>query len=286
MHNKAIRLVTGITNNYSGSTFQINYIEEKLKFSKKRMLMKKYKALILDDEIYGRENLALMVETRFDDIEIIGKAASIEEALEILQKATPDIIFLDIRLENGIGFDLLDKYPDKNIATVIVSGYDQYGITALKYGVVDYILKPIHIEDLEIAVSKAKLFVDSIGKRIERTLNKGVDKLKLSTFNGFSLIEIKDIVRLESDSNYTSVFLSDNSKLVVSKTMKEFEPYLDESVFFRVHRSHIINVNCIKGYTSKDGGYVVLKDETMIEISRSKHKEFMEFISHKFNSIS
>jgi two-component system LytT family response regulator len=226
-----------------------------------------------------------MLETKYEDIEIIDKVSSVEEAMEVLKNVSPDILFLDIRLENGIGFDLLDQYSGKKMATVIVSGYDQYGITALKYGVVDYILKPIHADDLDAAVNKAKLFVTKQEVKPNH-LQGGVDKLKISTFNGFSLIEIKDIVRLESDSNYTNVFLADGNKLVVSKTMKEFEPYLDELSFFRVHRSHIINVNCIKGYNSKDGGYAVLKDETMIEISRSKHKEFMDFISRKFNSIS
>ncbi len=286
MHDKTINSSDKGIGYYLKEDFQVSYEKEKLKFSTKDKSMKKYKALILDDEIYGRENLALMIETRFEDIEIIGKVASVEEALDVIQKIVPDIFFLDIRLENGIGFDLLDKYPHKNIATVIVSGYDEYGVTALKYGVVDYILKPIHVEDLDGAITKARTFIDSLDKRVETGKNKGVDKLKISTFNGFSLIEIKDIVRLESDSNYTSIFLLDGNKLVVSKTMKEFEPYLDESVFFRVHRSHIINVNCVKGYNSKDGGYVVLKDETMVEISRSKHKEFMEFIAQKFNSIS
>lgn len=245
--------------------------------------MKKYKALILDDELYGRENLALMLETKFDDIEIIGKVESIEEAIEIFQKVKPNIVFLDIRLENNIGLELLEQFPLHTFATVVVSGYDEYGITALKKGVVDYILKPIHIDDLDKAIIKAKLFVDQY---ISKTPSTDIEKLKISTYNGFSLIEIKDIVRLESNSNYTYVYLSDGNMHVVSKTMKEFEPYLDKSTFLRIHRSHIININFIKGYNSKEGGYAVLKDESMIEISRSKHKEFMDFISQKFNSIS
>jgi two-component system LytT family response regulator len=285
MINKSLNFISSALDELGKQKLQVNYADEKIKFIKTN-LMKKYKALILDDEVYGRENLALMIETKFEDVEIVGKAESVEDALVILQQTKVDIVFLDIRLENSIGFELLENLPQRNFATVVVSGYDEYGITALKHGVVDYILKPIHIDDLDKAMIKAKLFVDHLETKPPRPMNTGVDKLKISTFNGFSLIEMKDIIRLESDSNYTQVFLTDGSKLVVSKTMKEFEPYLNEDTFFRIHRSHIINVNFVKGYNSKDGGYAVLKDESMIEISRSKHKEFMDFISQKFNSIS
>lgn len=286
MMNKPLSLISTVFDGFKNGEHQMTYNDEKQKFTKDTKPMKKYKALILDDELYGRENLALMIENCFADIEIIAKVESVESAVKVLQKSTPDILFLDIRLENGIGFDLLDQFPEKKIATIIVSGYDQYGVTALKYGVVDYILKPIHMDDLTLALNKAKKFIVDVEQKPLQMLSGGVDKLKISTFNGFSLIEIKDILRLESDSNYTNVYLMDGNKLVVSKTMKEFEPYLDELNFFRIHRSHIINVNFVKGYNSKDGGYVVLKDESMVEISRSKHKEFMEFISQKFNSIS
>jgi len=286
MYNKTLNLITEITKGYSGNVFHINYQDEKQKFSKKEKSMKKYKALILDDEIYGRENLALMLETRMQNIEVIGKASDVEEAVELINSIVPDILFLDIRLENGIGFDLLDRFPQLNIATIIVSGYDQYGITALKYGVIDYVLKPINEDELQRAVAKAILFINEPQKNDVEVNRSEVTKLKISTFNGFTLIEIKDIMRLESDSNYTQVFMKDGTKLVVSKTMKEFEPFLLDDVFFRVHRSHIINTTCIKGYSSKDGGYVILTDESMVEVSRSKHKEFMDFVASKFNSIS
>ncbi len=286
MMNKSLNFISAVIDEFKDEKLQVTYTDEKLRFAKNNRFMKKYKALILDDEVYGRENLALMLETRFEDVEIVGKASDVEEAEEIIQKIVPDILFLDIRLENGTGFDLLDKFPEKNIATIIVSGYEQYGITALKYGVVDYILKPIGEEELKKAVGKAKLFNSNSITDIKKEGKKEVDKLKISTFNGFTLIEIKDILRLESDSNYTQVHLVDGSKLIVSKTMKEFEPFLSEDSFFRIHRSHIINTNFIKGYNSKEGGYVVLKDDSMVEVSRSKHKEFMELVASRFNSIS
>lgn len=287
MINKSLNFISSVFEDLKENSLQVSYSDEKLRFSKnKQPPMKKFKTLILDDEVYGRENLSLVIETHFEELEIIGKAADVQEAVEIIETKNPDILFLDIRLENEIGFDLLDRFSDKKIAVIIVSGYDQYGITALKYGVVDYILKPIHEEELKKAVEKAKLFSNDFLNAPHKSDKREVDKLKISTSNGFTLIEIKDILRLESDSNYTRIYMVDGSKLVVSKTMKEFEPFLSEAVFFRIHRSHIINVNFVKGYHSKDGGYAVLKDESMIEISRSKHKEFMDFISNTFNSIS
>jgi two-component system LytT family response regulator len=245
-----------------------------------------YTAFILDDELYGRENLAFMLAEFFPEIKVIGKFSNIPLAETAIQHQVPHILFLDIRLENSLGFEFLDRVAEKPMATVIVSGYDDYGIVALKYGVVDYILKPIHEEEFKKAVKKAITFVNNT-----QLLAKGLpqvksSKLKIPTSVGFTLVEINEIKRLQSDGNYTNIHLIDHSVLVVSKTMKEFEPFLDKMTFYRVHRSHIINLDYIKGYLARDGGYVVLSDDSLIEISRTKHKEFMELVAQKFNSIS
>lgn len=265
-----------------------DYAKEKFKFILQHNLksMTKINVLIVDDELYGRENLALIVEQNMNDLGALFKASSITEASKIISNENINLVFLDIRLQEEIGFDLLDNFPNRDFAAIVVSGYDQYGIVALKYGVVDYVLKPINHDDLLVAIDKAKEHLRIVEKQKKSNLPAKVGKLKISTLNGFHLIDIIDIVHLESDSNYTNIYLKDGKKLVVSKTMKDFEPYLNESDFFRIHRSHIINLNFVTGYQSKDGGYVLLTDNSQVEVSRSRYKDFIDIISNRFNSIS
>lgn len=265
-----------------------DYTKEKFKFIAKQNIksMDKMNVLIVDDELYGRENLALIIEQNLDDLGLLFKASNIEEATRILTNERINLVLLDIRLQEEIGFDLLDNYPNREFATIVVSGYDQYGITALKYGVVDYILKPINHDDLLIAIGKARDYINGVEKQEKSSQGAKIGKLKISTLNGFHLIDIHDIIHLESDSNYTNLYLTGGRKLIVSKTMKDFEPYLNESDFFRIHRSHIINLNFVTGYQSRDGGYVTLSDNSQVEVSRSRYKEFIDIISTRFNSIT
>lgn len=242
--------------------------------------------MIVDDEKYGRENLALLLESRFPEIDLVARAENLQEARQYLDELHPDIVFLDIRLEDELGFDLLEGLDHKDFATIVVSGYADYGITAVKFGVADYVLKPINSDDIAVALNRAKEHLARMRQSKTTLAPPKTDRLKLATFQGFFLIQVADILRLESDSNYTTVYMVNGEKHVVSRTMKEFEPFLDEAMFFRIHRSHIINTAFIKGYTNKDGGYVVLSDDTHVEISRSRIREFMDFVNQRFGSLS
>lgn len=248
-----------------------------------------FNILIVDDELYGRENLALYIVNYLKEKVKIFKASNLNEAQKILNTENIHILFLDIRLEREFGFNLLDLYPERQFATIIVSGNNQYGITALKYGVIDYVLKPYGMKELYGAIDRAINYLNKSKSNIKNDSNKQLysypERLKVNTLSGFYLIESNQIVRLESNSNYTKIFLHSQDNLLVAKTLKDFEPFLNPLHFFRVHRSHIVNLNFVNGYSSKDGNFLLMSDGNQVEIARSRYKEFLDIISRKFGTI-
>jgi two-component system LytT family response regulator len=239
--------------------------------------MQTYKAVIIDDEEPGRRNLKALLNRYFPEIEIIGEAASAIEGKHLLLDPGPDVLFLDVQMPELDGFDLLESLPKKNFAVIIVTAHAEYGIRAVKAGALDYILKPIVVKELQQAVNKLVAWVD------ERKGGQSTDagkpgRITLSHTGGFTVVEIKDMIRLEADNNYTKVFTIENKMFFVSKPLKAFEDNLKDQVFFRVHRSYIINLLHVREYLREDGGIIVMSDGARIHLPKTRQLEFMEAV--------
>lgn len=247
------------------------------------------KAIIIDDELSGREVLKKLVELNCPEVTIVNTLNSIETGLEAIRQDKPDLVFLDIQMPNASGFDLLNQLDKIDFEIIFVTAHDAYAIKAFKYSAVDYLLKPIKVSELIEAVTKAKdrLEKNHSGDNIRFMLDKVSpakkvllnNKILLPTLGGYNIIDIFEIAYCQSESNYTRFHFVDGKNLVVSKTLKEFESILLENHFFRIHRSYIINLNCIAKYNKGKGGEVVMKDGAILEVSREKKEEFLNLFS-------
>lgn len=245
----------------------------------------KITAAIVDDEQGNRENLLRMLGTYCPQIKISAICSSVTEARTVLPEAKPDILFLDIRLGDDTGFSLLENLPDIPFEVIFVTAYDSYAIQAIRFCALDYLLKPIDPEELTHAVDKAVQVVlrKQENKRMQNLLQnkRALDKQKkiaLSVADKIEFVEIGSIVRCESESNYTTFYLKSGEKLIVSKTLKEFDDLLTPYNFLRIHQSHLINLEEIKSFIKSDGGYIRMKDGSSISISRQRRNYVMEVL--------
>ncbi|HCA09951.1 response regulator [Chryseobacterium sp.] len=233
---------------------------------------------IIDDEKHGRDYIALLLKKEFPEIEISFEASSVEEAYIYLTKNTPDILFLDIRLNDGTAFDLLSKFREISSQMIFVTAFENFAIQAIKNGATDYLLKPIKKIDFVIAVNKA---LENIKKTQPVHNNPLQDsKIILSTLQGFRVIGIADIVRCEADSSYTTFYLINKTKIMVSKTLHEFEMMLPELNFFRIHHKHLINVDHLQEYIKGRGGQVVMSDGSVLDVSFRRKNDFLHKIGN------
>lgn len=240
------------------------------------------KAVIVDDEPKAIEGLTWELENYSSEIEIIKTFSIPEEALLYLKTETPDCLFLDIQMPTMDGFQFLEQLDSKNIAVIITSAYDEYGIKALKKEVLDYLLKPIDADDLKETISKIRKFQTRISNTdkledilINFTTNNNKKKITINTDGKLLFINIDDILFVESDGNYSTLFLSNNQKLVVTKKLKEVNMLLPDDFFFRIHNSFIVNMSKIKEYI-KTEGYVVMESNHRIPVARQRKSDFLE----------
>ncbi|MDI9310700.1 MAG: LytTR family DNA-binding domain-containing protein [Limnohabitans sp.] len=245
------------------------------------------KAVIVDDEIAGAEVLEYLVKQYCPDIEIISIQHSVDSAIDTIKKVQPDLVFLDIEMPTGTGFDVIKNTSELNYVTIFITAYENYAIKAFKTNALDYLLKPIDIEELVNAVEKVRKKINnsksSISNDLEEVIINSLNKnnnsnkrLAVSTFDGVIMLDTNDVIYLEADSNYTNVYMKDNKKMLISKTLKYFEDSLPNSSFFRVHKTFIINISAIVKYLNSDGGYIILSNNAKIPISRSKKNELMQ----------
>jgi two-component system LytT family response regulator len=234
--------------------------------------------IIVDDELHGRNNLYNFLKSYCPEINVIGKAASAPEAKKMIYELNPDVVFLDINMPQINGFELLESLVEKNFLTVFVTAHSEYGIQAVKANAVDYLLKPIDIIELQKTVKKLlSLSKKKPDAKETRDINNK-EKFLVSHSEGTSLIDFADIIRFEGENNYTIIHLCNKKSLVVAKTLKEFETSIPENIFFRVHKSDIINLNYVTEFTNRDGGCVTMKGGTKIAISRRRLQHFEEVI--------
>lgn len=243
------------------------------------------KAVIVDDIKSSRESLIADLRQYCPDIAVIGEADSVVSASKILKTLQPQLVFLDIQLGDGSGFDILEILGEINFNVIFTTASDAYALRAFKFSAIDYLLKPIDPDELVAAVEKAgnskKTDHASIDLLMEHSKQayKPLKRLALNTLEKIHVVNISDIIRCEADVNYTLFYFSDKTKLLVTKTLKEFEELLKDHHFLRVHQSHLVNTSCIKEFVKGDGGYLVMNDGSHIPVSTRKRNSVVEALN-------
>jgi|SRR6185436_9261357 len=242
-----------------------------------------YSTLIIDDEKTQQDLLAAMINEHFPVLKLSGICSSVDEGIEKIKAVKPGLVFLDVVMPPQTGFDLLSRVSPVDFDVIFTTSYEQYAIKAFKVSAVDYLLKPFTVEQLGESIEKfeKKVQLKQSLEHIE-TLLHNIDshsydmvKIALPTLNGFTFIQLGEIIRCESDNTYTNFFLTDKTKMMVSKTMKECEDILSDYNFFRVHNSHLINMHYIKDYIKGEGGQVRMSDNSVVDVSRKRKQEFL-----------
>lgn len=223
------------------------------------------RTIIVEDEMQAAQGLKTMLELFTPRLELLGIFRSVAETTQWLSKNEVDLVFLDIRLGDGLGMDVLRQIPSRNFEVVFTTAYSHYAIEALRLNAFDYLLKPIEPNDLEQVVER-------VGKTSRLLLDKKSEHIRFSIASQASLqfIDTTDVVRFESDNNYTRIHLVASKVLVVSKTLKKFEKALENAPFLRVHQRHIVNFDLIQEYTRKDGGWIIMRNGDEVPVSRSQ----------------
>jgi len=242
------------------------------------------RAIIIEDEVKGRNNLKNLLNQNCDGLRVIDEADSIEAGLNLIAEGHGeiDLAFLDINLTDGLVFQLLDQLDKINFDIIFVTGYEKYAIEACNYASIGYITKPIDPDKLKEAVSRVKVGKDNqIDERYQVFRGNynnpnAFEKMSISAIDGIYFVNIKDIVRLEAEDNYTHIFLNNGDKITASKTIKAYEDMLASVNFYRVHKRHVINLNFMRKFVKGDGGYLVMDDGMQIEVSRRRRPAFME----------
>lgn len=239
------------------------------------------RAIIIDDEKEGRNALVNMLGSFCKNVQIVGLAEDVKSGLLAIERQKPDLVFLDIHMPDGTGFNLLEQIPEVNFKVILVTAFDQHALKAIKFSALDYILKPAEPQQLINAVEKLKQYPSDFGmisKQISTLFrNKnGFERITLPTFEGLRFIILKDIIRCEADNNYTNFFLSSGEKVLVTRTLKEYDETLSELDFIRVHQSHLVNSKYIDRYIKGDGGSIIMTDGSNVEVSRRRKEDFLK----------
>ncbi|NOY50202.1 MAG: response regulator transcription factor [Chlorobi bacterium] len=241
------------------------------------------RVVIIDDEPAARNNLARLLENNFPELDLVGQADGVAKGKELIEALRPDLAFLDVQMQDGTGFDLLKLLDLSKMQVIFVSAYDHFAITAIKFSAVDYLLKPVEPEDMKLAIEKIKKTESDseLKQKIDLLLTNinRIDKIALPSLSGIEFVKLADIIRCESDNNYTNFYLLGGEKIVVSKTLKEFEEMLEAKGFFRTHKSHIINMNYLKKYIKGEGGSVIMEDGSEVFVSRRRKEDFMNVLA-------
>jgi two-component system, LytTR family, response regulator len=242
--------------------------------------------LLIDDESHARESLSKMLSLNCPDVLVLDTATSADEAFLKINKLKPDLLFLDVEMPNGTGFDLLTRFPKPNFKVIFVTGFDQYALNAIKFSALDYLLKPINAKELVEAVDKAANQIQNqngLGdlKNLLSTLQNPrsrKNKLAVPTQQGLEMIEIQEIIRCEAANGYTIIHVQDGKPLLSSRDLKTYQELLEDYDFFRIHDSHLIAHFHVQKVLNEDGGTVVLSNEIKLPIARRRKSDFMEWL--------
>ena len=251
-------------------------------------------AIIIDDESSSRSALRQKLKNHCTDVTVIAECENGEDAIKSIEEKNPDIIFLDVEMPRMNGFTMLQQLRNRHFELIFVTAYDHYAIKAIKFSALDYLVKPVEINDLKAAVEKAvKKSLSAVAgnqvtgnDRIELLLQnlmnekKEHQRIAIPSMEGLQFINIDDIIYLEAQNNYTVFYLKEGYKVTVSKTLKDFEELLPASIFLRIHHAYLINKNQVLKYIKGEGGQVLMKNNITLDISRRKKEEFLKAIGN------
>ena len=241
------------------------------------------RAIIIDDEPKNVRILHKLVEDYCPGVEVIAEASDVENGYTAIIQNSPDLLFLDIEMPFGNAFDLLDKLKPVSFDVIFVTAFNNYALRALKYSALDYLLKPVDIEELMAAVKKAsdKRRTRETNEKLNNLLHNlqkpAVLKMALPTKEGLVFIHTDRIARCQASGAYTQIFTTDNEKIVTSRNIKEYEELLPEDMFFRIHNSHIINLKCVKRYYKGRGGYIEMDNGVTLEVASRRKDDFLKY---------
>ncbi|WP_431132760.1 LytR/AlgR family response regulator transcription factor [Psychroserpens mesophilus] len=243
------------------------------------------KTIIVDDEQHCINWLKDLLNQQ-PEVEILAEYRSVQDALKLFKNFKPDLLFLDVQIHDKTGFDLLKELERVDFEVIFTTAHDKYAVEAFKFSAVDYLLKPIDEIDLKLALEKlssklkAKDFSSKMNVLLSNIQNNGNKKITIPTQDGFIFQDVSEIIRCQSEGNYTNIFIKNIKKpILVSKTLKIFEEMLEGKDFFRIHNSHLINLKYVSKYTKGKGGYVTMRDNTIIEVSIRKKEAFLKLIN-------
>ncbi|HDP74413.1 MAG TPA: response regulator transcription factor [Bacteroidales bacterium] len=247
------------------------------------------KAIVVDDEQRARESITTIIGKLFPEIDLLGEAEGVESAFHLIEKGKPDVVFLDIKMGDGTGFDLLRRYQRIPFKVVFITAFDEHAIEAFKFSAFDYLLKPINTNELRATIERLKDQLDQeeeLSVKIQallsnvNSMNIEQKKIVLKTANSIHLVKLVNIIRCEADANYTWVYVQGQPKLLISKPLKHFDELLDGFGFFRVHQSHLINLNFVSRIDKTDGGTIILNDNTSIPIATRKRDQLFQLLEN------
>jgi two-component system LytT family response regulator len=240
-----------------------------------------YKTIIIEDELHAQTLLANICKAYCPTIDIVGIADNVQEGITLIEKTNPDLAFLDIRLSDSLSFEILDKLSNRECAIIFTTAYEHYALKAFKYEAVDYVMKPYSHLDIINAVNKVRKSVlpPEILKQISKILNKrSSEKLKVQTKGGFILIKSNDVIRIEADGAYATIYTTDGKSYITSTTLKDYEEKLSNDRFYRVHASHLINLESISQIKTEDGCTAILKNGHLVPVSRRNKQDFLNIL--------
>jgi two-component system, LytTR family, response regulator len=246
-------------------------------------------AVLIDDEKHLRDGMKRLLELYGPEIKIVDEADSVKTGIATVEKYNPQVVFLDINLTDGTGFDILENLSKKGTIKsqiVFITAHEQYALKAFRFSALDFLLKPVDPEELQQTISKIKealksntsfghidLLLENIRKKVDN-----FKRIALSTQDGIHLFEVSDIIRCESEDNYTKFHIKNHKPLLISKTLKEYEELLADHGFERIHQSHLINLSYLKSYIKNDGGYVIMADNSNLPIAQRKKERLQEIL--------
>ncbi len=245
------------------------------------------RCVIVDDESKAREILTEMLKLYCPDVQLVGQAQNVTTAFQLINEEQPDLVLLDIKMPDGSGFDLLNKFDNINFKVIFITAHEEYAIKAFRFSALDYLLKPIDPSDLMSAIEKisAPEAGASMNEQFEtfkdNYYNNEINNEKrivLKTSQNIYVIYLKDVVRCQSEKNYTYFYFTNRERIIVSKTLKDFEDILTDFNFMRVHRSHLINLKYIDRFEKNEGGIVIMTDGSKVEVSHRKKDALLNYI--------
>lgn len=249
-------------------------------------------SILVDDDKNLRNGLKALLSRYAPEITILGEAENVSDAISEISLKKPQVVFLDIQLNDGTGFDILEKLTEQNgkieSQVVFITAHEQYAIKAFRFSALDFLLKPVDPDELQKVIEKIKntvkkndtfshidLLLENIRKKVDN-----FKRIALSTTDGIHLFDVSDIIRCESTDNYTTFHIRNSKPILISKTLKEYEELLSEQGFERIHQSHLINLAYLKSYIKKDGGYVIMSDNSNLPVSQRKKDRLQELIKN------